>query len=367
MRKRSDRPAKFIVSCILAVLLAMSLVSVSVMAEEETVSETTVQDAAEEVNSDWITFFLICNEGMSDRGGNSGNTMMVLSMNRNTGIIRMVPFAWDTFMKFEGYDAPQRIDQAYRNDGPEETVKVFNDNMGTDIRLFMSLNFLNLATLINDYGGVTVDVTRAERNALNNMVSSKKEDILNSEDASLLSEIAAELLSDENYLNEFGEDVHLNGLQAVGYGWLQYDSVEHCLYRDAEIIGNLFNSLGESMNEQFVFYTDEYEKPEVEDNRRVINLDDLTEEDKEFLNYSLSPIFETSYNNLPKEETIDLAVAIARASYLASRQGINLMEQIEYTIFPLELSKPIDKIAGAEGHIIDYEKNTQAINEFLFA
>ena len=391
MKKRSDRPAKSIFRCILAVLLAMSLVSVSVLAEEETVSESTVQDTSEEAgetvvteeeieensskpedgtvdaNSDWITFFLICNEGMSDRGGNSGNTMMVLSMNRNTGVIRIVPFAWDTFMEFEGYDAPQRIDQAYRNDGPEETVKVFNENMGTDIQLFMSLNFLNLATLINDYGGVTVDVTRAERNALNNMVSSKKEDILNSEDASLLSEIAAEMLADEYYLNEFGEDVHLNGLQAAGYGWLQYDSVENCLYRDAEIIGNLFSSLGESMSEQYVFYTNDYEKPKVEDNRRIINLDELTEEDKEALSQSLAPAFDTSYNNLPKEEMMDLAVAIARATYLASRQGINLMEQIEYSVFPLELAQPVDKIAGAEGHVIDYEKNAEAINEFLYA
>ena len=45
---------------------------------------------------EWIDFFLICNEGMSNTGGNSGNTMMIVSMNPNTGKIRLVPFTWDT-------------------------------------------------------------------------------------------------------------------------------------------------------------------------------------------------------------------------------------------------------------------------------
>ncbi len=340
----------------------------TVVTKEEIEENSSKPEAvAIDLDSDWITFFLICNEGMSDRGGNSGNTMMLIAVNQETGKIRLAPFAWDTFMNYEGYDAPQRIDMAYRNNGPEETIKVFNANMGTDVQLFMSLNFLNLATLINDYGGVTVDVSRAERNALNSMVASKKESILNSEDASLLSELAAEMLADEYYLNEFGEDITLNGLQAVGYGWLQYDSVHNCCERDAEIVGNLFSSLGESMSEQVVLYTNEYEKPEVNDSRRVINLDEVTEEDLEFLGQSLSPIIDTSYNNLQEEGMMKLALAFARAYYYASRQGINIMEHLEYSVFPLELTQPVDKIAGAEGHVIDYEKNAQAITEFLFA
>ena len=90
-------------------------------------------------------------------------------------------------------------------------------------------------------------------------------------------------------------------------------------------------------------------------------------EDMDFLTQSLSPIFDTSYNNLPEEEMMKVALAIARASYLSSRQGINIMDQLEYAIFPLELTQPVDKIAGAEGHVIDYEKNAQAINEFLYS
>ena len=83
-------------------------------------------------------------------------------------------FTWDTFVDYEGYDVPQKLDMPYRNNGPEEAMKVFNDNFGMNMAYYLSLNYLNLASLIDEYGGVAVDVTRAERNALNGMVGSKR-------------------------------------------------------------------------------------------------------------------------------------------------------------------------------------------------
>ena len=126
--------------------------------------------------SGWVTFLLICNEGMNNTGSNVGNTLMAVSMNSQTGKIRLMMVTWDTFVEYEGYDVPQVIDMAYRNGGPEEAIKIFDNNFNLHIDRFMSLNFLNLATLIDDYGGVTVDITRAERNALNGMVASKRRD-----------------------------------------------------------------------------------------------------------------------------------------------------------------------------------------------
>ena len=122
----------------------------------------------------WVDFVLVCNEGMTNQGGNVGNTMMVVSMNPQTGKIRLMMFAWDTFIRYRGYDVLQRLDMPFRNNGPEETMKVFNDNFNMDIKLYMSLNYLNLASMIDDYGGVEIDISRAERNALNGMVEGTK-------------------------------------------------------------------------------------------------------------------------------------------------------------------------------------------------
>ena len=316
--------------------------------------------------SKWVNFFLICNEGMSNRGGNSGNTSMVVSMNEETGMIRLMMFTWDTFVEYKGYDLPQKLDMGYRNDGPEETVKLFNANFHLGVNHYLSVNFLNLATLIDAYDGVDVDISRAERNALNELVSAKKENIKAMEDANLLDQLAVELLASEYYLNEYGPDTHLNGLQAVGFGWLQYDSVYNCCERDVEVIAALFHSVGKTLHEEVLFYDNEHERPETNDNRRIINLDDISDDDLQFLRRAISPIFNVSYHNLTEDEIVSITLALARVSYLASTQGANVLDQMECAIFPLEAKDPYDQVAGVEGHLIDYEANTKAMREFLF-
>ena len=357
---------KSVLFLMLFLLLMMSILAVSVAAsetEDETVSK---EEEIVTPGEEWVSFFMICNEGMSSRGGNSGNTMMVISMNEKTGTIRLMMFTWDTFVDYEGYDLPQKIDMAYRNNGPEGTMEVFNANFDLDIDKYMSLNYLNLATLIDIFGGVTVEVSRAERNALNAMVSSKKENIQAMADANLLDQIAVELLAKEYYLTDFGQETHLNGLQAVAYGWLQYDSVYNCCLRDAQIVASLFRSAGTTLKDEVVFYTDEYEKPELEDSRRIINLDHVTDEDMDFLRQAISPIFEMAYNNLTEEDIESITLTLARISYMASRQGADILDQMKYDVFPLEAKNPYDEVAGAKGHLVNQIENSKAMKKFLY-
>lgn len=324
------------------------------------------EEAAGE-DSDWVTFFLMCNEGMTNDGGNTGNTMMLVSMKPNTGEIRLLVFMWDTFVYFEGYDVPQRIGMPYRSSGPEETMKVFNDNFDMDVNLYMSLNYLNLASLIDTYGGVDVDVTRAERNALNGMVSSKKNKIQDEVDSGLLGQMAIELLADEYYLNDYGPDTHLNGLQAVGFGWLQYDSVYNCCLRELSVISKLFASLGASVSKKVAFYTNDTDYPEGAEGKRVVNLDEITEDDYTFLRELINPIFEKSFNNLSEDDINSISAALIRTAYLASRHGLNVFSSVKTTLLPLEAEDEYDIIAGTKGHIVDTKANSEAMKAFLFA
>ena len=323
------------------------------------------EDVSEQ-NEEWVNFLLLCNEGMNNSGGNAGNTMMVVAMNPDRGVIRLMMFAWDTFIDYEGYDLPQKIDMPYRNNGPEETLKVFDDNFGLDIDLYMSLNYLNLASLIDAYGGVNVDITRAERNALNGMVSSKRENIRAQADLGILSQIFIDLLADEYYLNDYGPDTHLNGLQAVGYGWLQYDSVYNCCLREVRVVADLFESVSKYVNEDVVFYTDESGMPDSSDGRRAINVDAFTEEDISFLRREIDPIIQMSYNNLSEEEIVHLTTTLAKVAYAASRQGVDIFDSLKYRVFPIEALDPYDIVAGAKGHLIDKNANREAMLEFLY-
>ena len=236
--KKMSSSTKSLLLKLTALLLALCMMPALSLADDESTEE-----------ADWLSFVLVCNEGMQNDGGNVGNTMMVVSMNPTLGKIRLLEFTWDTFINYEGYDVPQKIDMAYRNNGPEETMKVFNQNFGTDIKLYMSLNYSNLASLIDNYGGVTVDVSRAERNALNSMVASKKDSLQAQADAGFLNQLMIEMLAQDYYLDDFGPETHLNGLQAVGYGWLQYDSVYNCCLRESEVVSNLFASVASTLSD----------------------------------------------------------------------------------------------------------------------
>lgn len=358
MEKRTNHSRSFIriFSLCMALFILNSLMPLSAHAE-------TLPEADER---GWIDFFLMCNEGMKNEVGNVGQTLMVVSMNPETGLIKLLPFTWDTFVDYKGYDVPQRLDMPYRNNGAEETMKVFNENFNMDIQLFMSLNYLNLASLIDDYGGVNVDISRAERNALNAMVASKKETIQEKANMGLLSQILAEMLAQDYYLTDYGPDTHLNGLQAVGYGWLQYDSVYNCCLRDVKVIASLFSSVGKTIGEKIVLYTDESGYPQNVNGRTAINLDQMTEEDKAFFRNEMAPIFEKAYHNLSEENIQDISDALLRVAYNASRQGVNIFDSVQYKILPLEATEPYDNIGGAKGHIVDKKANEEAIKQFLF-
>lgn len=340
---------------LVALVLVACLLPVCALAEEA------------DANGDWVNFLLICNEGMNNDKGNAGNTLMVVAMNPVIGKIRLLSFTWDTFVDYEGYDVPQKLDMPYRNNGPEEAMKVFNANFGTDIQYYMSLNYLNLASLIDEYNGVNVDITRAERNALNGMVASKKIRLQEEVGTGLLTQAIVDMLAQEYYLNEFGPDTHLNGLQAVGFGWLQYDSVYNCCEREVNVIASLFKSVGEVIAQKVAFYNSETGAPEDLRGRRPINLDEMTEEDHEFLRLQMDPIFQMSFNNLPEEEIESISTALAKVAFEAARQGVNIFDSIQFMVLPLEAKDEYDIVAGAKGHIVDKEKNTAAIEEFLFA
>ena len=326
-----------------------------------------IAEDVQEEDSNWVSFLLICNEGMNNDKGNAGNTLMVAAMEPVQGKIHLMMFVWDTFINYEGYDVPQKLDMPYRNNGPEEAVKVFNDNFGLNINHYLSLNYLNLASLIDEYGGVNVDVTRAERNALNGMVGSKKIRLQEEVASGELSQTVIDLLAQEYYLNDFGPNTHLNGLQAVGFGWLQYDSVYNCCERDADVVAALFHSAGSFIADKVALYTNDMGKPEDDYGRRPINLDEITEEDYQFLREQIAPIFQMSVNNMEEDEIRSITLSLARIAYQAEREGTSIFDLIRSTVLPLEATKPYDIVAGTKGHLIDKEANIKAVKEFLYS
>lgn len=357
--KRRVHQVKQITILVTTLLIAACMLPLAALAE----------GIPEQDERGWVDFILLCNEGNNNTGSNVGNTMMVVSMNPQTGKIRLMMVTWDTFIQYEGFEQPRKLDEPFRRNGPEGTVKAFNSNFNMGIKLFMSLNYLNLASMIDSYGGVDIDVSKAEHNALNMMVASKKEDITNQAELGLLSQAVVEMLASEYYLgeHEYGPNTHLNGLQAVGFGWLQYDSVYNCCEREVEVIAALFSSVGKTISEKVILYNDESGEPEFANGRKAINLDHLSEEDQAFFREEMDPIFQMAYHNLTETDIQNISNALVRAAYLASRQGVNVFDNLDHKVFPLEAKQEYDLVAGIKGHVVDYDANEKKMKEFLFA
>ena len=197
------------------------------------------------------------------------------------------------------------------------------------------------------------------------MVGSKKIRLQEEVAAGRLSQTVIDLLAQEYYLNDFGPNTRLNGLQAVGFGWLQYDSVYNCCERDVEVVASLFRSTANFMTDRIALYTDTTGRPKDDFGRRAINLDNFTDDDYNFIRELIAPIFQMSDNNMTEEEIKTITLSLARIAYQAEREGTNIMDLIRTTILPLEATKPYDTVAGQQGHLVNKEANIAAIKEFL--
>ncbi|KXL53943.1 putative transcriptional regulator YwtF [Anaerotignum neopropionicum] len=129
----------------------------------------------------------------TEDGENKGRSdaIMIASVNGKTGKIKLISIARDTYV-----DVPERgktkINHAYAYGGAALAIQTINENFDLNIKDYVTVNFDSLADVIEELGGIDLEVTAAERQQINNY-----------------------LLKGEK-LQETGM-VHLTGPQAVSY------------------------------------------------------------------------------------------------------------------------------------------------------
>ena len=154
----------------------------------------------------------------SDAGQFSGRSdaIMICSVNADTGKIKLISIARDTYVSVPGH-YNTKINHAYAYGGAELAVQTLNENFGMDITDYVTVNFDSLADIIDEMGGVTIDVTEEERYQIN----------------VYLRRGAA--------LTETGM-VNLNGPQAVSYSRIRkIDSDNMRASRQREVLAALFD------------------------------------------------------------------------------------------------------------------------------
>lgn len=145
--------------------------------------------------------------GVDQREGETAfrsDAIMILSVDKQKGQLKLSSIMRDSLVEIEGH-GQTKITKAYYYGGPELAVKTLNQNFNLNIREYATVNFQQMAQIIDSVGGVEIDITEAERQNANNSIREQ----------SLVAGLPAD------YIDAPGLQT-LNGTQAVAYARIRY-------------------------------------------------------------------------------------------------------------------------------------------------
>lgn len=182
--------------------------------------------------------------GVDSRNGEFkglSDVIMVLTVDNKHGKIKMTSILRDSEVSIEGEDYSDnylnyvgKINSAYSRGGPELAIRTLNRNFGLNIRDYVTINFANMATIVDAFGGVDIELTAEEVGAINDNLWALSQEVEKRKEADISDgtyedQVYAEITS-EDYIPTINGDInimygeyeggmyHLNGNQAVAYG-----------------------------------------------------------------------------------------------------------------------------------------------------
>ena len=157
-----------------------------------------------------------------DESNQHGDVQIIVSINKDTGEIKLTSILRDLYVTIPGYKSKNRINVAYQRGGGELAMRTINHNFELNIQYYVVINFYGLASIIDSLGGIDIELTKQEAGAINTYISKnlKKGGYDN---------------QDKDYVRvplEKRDGVqHLDGIQAVMYARLR--SIDNDFARSA--------------------------------------------------------------------------------------------------------------------------------------
>ncbi|TCC96992.1 LCP family protein [Pedobacter hiemivivus] len=115
-----------------------------------------------------IALFAVDRRKDDDRA--NSDVIMVISIDQQTGKIKMSSIMRDTYVNIEGHGM-DKINAAYAFGGPQLAIKTINQNFDLDIKDYMNVDFYSAAKIVDALGGVNVNVKDPELPYLNNYLN----------------------------------------------------------------------------------------------------------------------------------------------------------------------------------------------------
>lgn len=116
-----------------------------------------------------VNILLIGKDAQSDSGARS-DTMILCTFNKEENTITMTSFLRDLYVKIPGYQK-NRINAAYRFGGAPLLKETLNQNFGIRVDGTVEIDFTRFEEVIDSLGGVTLELTAAEADFINDHVA----------------------------------------------------------------------------------------------------------------------------------------------------------------------------------------------------
>ena len=157
------------------------------------------EQSAADASDEWWNILLLGCDSYTKNSYQRTDSMIIVSINLARGEVKLTSLMRDTWITVPGTNKHRKLTELCAVGGPELTIRAINENFGMDISDYALISMEGIAEIIDLIGGLDLDITEAERKALNKG----------------LFDLSS--LSGMEQLQESGEGVHLNGNQATAY------------------------------------------------------------------------------------------------------------------------------------------------------
>lgn len=184
-------------------------------------SELGIRDGYESHGVENIALFGVDSRDSSDTG--RSDAIMILSVDRWHNSIKISSLLRDSRVKIDGHGY-DKLAHAYAYGGPTLAMKTINQNFDLDVQEYITVNFEQLADIIDAVGGIDLTITEEERVATNGILASTPG-------------ITTEEIKSSG-------TVHLNGQQATAYARIRkLDSDSMRASRQQTVLETVFNKI----------------------------------------------------------------------------------------------------------------------------
>ena len=141
--------------------------------------------------------------GLDTTRDNSRRSDSIIIASIGYGEVKLTSVLRDAVLDIPGH-GPDKLNAAYAHGGAELTMKTLNENLKLNIMHYLALSFATVVRAVDALGGVEINLTEAERDAVNKFINDHRQRY-------------AALGYTAPDLTQYGEHTLLNGVQALTY------------------------------------------------------------------------------------------------------------------------------------------------------